>query len=285
MKKKTFKILKKYFEKEKSVLLAFLFGSFAKDRQMRESDVDIAIYFKDYNPLPSPLAELKRPKEIGDLRRKIWRKLTQILEREVDLICLNEAPAPLVSAVFKTGIPLKIGDEKLYWELYLRKSLEAEDFLNFVEDFWGIYKKARSISPEAKEKVRKRFQFLDKEMRYLEDFSRLTLEDYRENESKRRDIERWVEWIINALIDIAKIVLASEKKEIPNSYGDALFDFGLFIGLGKERSERLSEFAELRNILAHEYLEVIYGRIQNFIKKFPSLYKKIFQFLEKYLEK
>jgi uncharacterized protein YutE (UPF0331/DUF86 family)/predicted nucleotidyltransferase len=254
-KSKKIKALKRYFEKKPEVILAFLFGSFAKRREMKESDVDIAIYLKE-----------------KEKRARIYRELCHILEREVDLIDLEEAPASLVSNIFKTGIPLAIKDEKLYWELYLRMSNEAEDFLEFVEDFWKIYKTAKSLSIEARERLRIRFQFLDRELKFLEDFSKLSFQEYSEDETKRRNIERWAECIINALIDIAKIVLASEKKSIPRSYEDALFDFGILVGLNKEMAEELSGFAVLRNILVHEYLEVTYERIQVFIKKFPLFY-------------
>jgi predicted nucleotidyltransferase len=108
--------------------LAFLFGSLPVGREMKESDVDIAIYLKEKQK-----------------RARIHLELCRILEREVDLIDLEEAPASLVSNVFKTGIPLSIKDEKLYWELYLKMSNEAEDFFEFVEDFWKIKQRAKSL--------------------------------------------------------------------------------------------------------------------------------------------
>jgi predicted nucleotidyltransferase len=39
-------ILKEYFEKREDILMAFLFGSYAKAISHRESDVDIAVYFR-----------------------------------------------------------------------------------------------------------------------------------------------------------------------------------------------------------------------------------------------
>src|SRR3989338_11444362 len=133
-KKKKIALLKKYFEKEKDVVLAFLFGSFAKGREMAESDVDVAVYLKN----PSSKKE-----------DEIWSDVSKIIkDREIQLVCLNEAPAILVSDNFKTGIPLKIGDEKLYWELYLKKSTEAEDFCEFLEDFLKIKHQAKSLSKE-----------------------------------------------------------------------------------------------------------------------------------------
>ena len=267
---KKIKLLKKYFEKEPSVILAFLFGSFAKGKEMEESDFDVAVYLKEKNK---------------DSRRdKIWFEISRIIKKDVDLICLNDAPATLISNIFKTGIPLKIGDKKLYWELYLKISSEAEEFLEFVEDYWRIYKKAKSLESEEKIRILKRLQFLDSELKEIGEFKKLTFEEYLKNKSKRREVERWVENIINATIDIAKMILASEKKEMPKNYQEALFDFALFIGFNAKESEKFSKLADLRNILAHEYLDILYGKIQIFIEEFPKFSKRIFTFLEKYLK-
>ena len=260
-------LLKKYFKKQPSVVMAFLFGSFAKGREIKESDFDIAVYLKD-------------KKE----ENKIWSKVTDIVDKEVDLICLNESPASLTSNIFKTGIPLAVKDKKLYWDLYLKESSETEDFLEFAEDFMRIYEKSKSLIPEEKIRLLERIHFLDTELKEMDEFKKITFEEYQNNKSKRRNIERWTENIANATIDIAKIVLASEKKRMPKSYESALFHFGALIGLNEEQAEKFSKFANLRNLLAHEYLDILYGKIQKFIKGYPELYKKMFIFLKKYLK-
>jgi uncharacterized protein YutE (UPF0331/DUF86 family) len=164
-------------------------------------------------------------------------------------------------------------------------SSEAEDFSEFVEDYWRIYKKAKSIAPEEKNRILERLQFLDTELKEIESFKRLTFEEYKNDKIKRRNIERWAENIINATIDIAKIILASEKKEMPKNYKETLFDFALSVGLDAKESEKFSKLADLRNILAHEYLDILYGKIQNFINEFPKFYKEISIFLEIYLKR
>lgn len=264
---KKIKLIKRYFEKEPSVVLAFLFGSFAKGLEMEESDFDVAVYLKE-----------------KERRDKIWLEVTRIVEKEVDLVCLNDAPATLISNVFKTGIPLVIKDKKLYWELYLNKSSEAEDFLGFLEDFWKIKKRAKSLDKEGKARLLIRVDYLKTELKDLNRFKSLSWEEYRDDRDKRKLIERWAENIINATIDIAKIILASEKKKMPKSYGDALYDFGAMIGLAERESEKFSKLADLRNILVHEYLDILCKKIQDFIKEAPEIYKKIFNFLEKYLK-
>lgn len=277
IKDKKIELLKDYFSKREDVLMAFVFGSFAKGQQMLESDFDVGVYF---NPKCLPEDEQKR----FELEDEIWLDVSKIVEEEVDLTPLNEAPASLISSVIKTGIPLVIKDKRLYWDIYLTKSLESEDFLEFVEDYFEISKKAKSLAPEQREKLLLRLQFLNRELREVEDFKKLTLEEYENNIIQRRNIERWAETIINAIIDVSKIILASEQELMPRSYEYALRDIAILTGLNREEAEKFAKFAALRNILAHEYLEVLYKRIQNFIKEFPSLYQKISEFLEKYLK-
>lgn len=266
--------LKKYFQEENNVLMAFVFGSYAKGKAMRESDFDIAVYL-------NPKLEQKEKEKTED---RIWSKVSRIIEKEVDLVCLNQAPATLVSSVLKSGILLVIKDRKLYWKLYLEKSLEAEDFLQFARDFFQIARAAKSLNPEEETKLLERIQFLKNELQEIENFKKITFEEYEKNRDKKRNIERWVENIINATIDIAKIISASEKKKMPRSYEEALRDFGTLVGLTREEVEKFSRFANLRNILAHEYLDILYNKIQDFIKESPGLYKKILNFLERYLK-
>ncbi len=77
---KKIKLLKKYFEKKQEVLLAFLFGSFAKGFQMKESDLDIAVYFKNYHPTPSLLWQLKNQREKNNEFPAFYQKISKFLE-------------------------------------------------------------------------------------------------------------------------------------------------------------------------------------------------------------
>jgi len=253
---------RKYFQEKENVVLAFIFGSSAKGIAGEDSDLDIGVYLKD--------------KEEED---QIWREISKVTGKEVDLVVLNDAPASLTSNVLKTGVPLVVKDKNLFWDIYLTKTLEAEDFCEFVESYWKIYRRSGSLTPEDKTRLIERIQFLESEFQEIDDFKDLTLGEYQKDKVKRRNIERWTENIINATIDIAKIVLASEKKEIPKTYQESLLKFGLFVGLEAKEAEKLSIFARLRNILAHEYLDILYERIKNFITESQPIYHKIFNFL------
>lgn len=262
------RLLRRYLAGEPTVALGFLHGSFAKGSSMEESDIDVAVYLRN-----------------GDQEDRIWRDMTVLLKKEVDLLSLNNAPATLVSNVLKTGIPLIVRDRNLYWRLYLGMSTEAEDFLGFVKSYRDIFLRSKSLAPEDKARLLERVQFLEEELSDIEKFRQMSFEEYESERSKRRDIERWSENIINAAIDIAKIILASEKKTMPRTYEEALRQFATFAGLGREEAEQFSGFARLRNILAHEYLDILYGRIRDFINVFPKLYNDVSGFLKSYIDK
>lgn len=267
MEDKKIGLLKSYCEKDQNVLLAFMYGSQAKKLETGESDVDIAVYLKDKSA-----------------ENNVWRDLTSLVQAEVDLVMLDQAPATLVSNVLKTGLPLTIKDRTLYWKLYLEKTLEAEDFAEFAQSYWQIYQRARSLVPEEKARILERAVFLENELAETAKFQKVSRQDYESNKPLRREMERWAENVINAQIDIAKIILASEHKEMPKTYEEVLGRFASLAGLGQEEAVAFSSFARLRNILAHEYLDVVYEKIISLAGQFPPLHSKISGFLEEYLK-
>ncbi|MBU4298462.1 DUF86 domain-containing protein [Patescibacteria group bacterium] len=268
---KKFKLLKKYFEKKPEVLLAFLFGSRAKKREMWESDWDVGIYFKSKEYLELE-TEFDYPEE------EMWQELTAILKSDnVDLVVLNRARPSLVYSVLRIGIPLAIKDKKLYFDLLCKVSYEARDWWKFVDDYCEIKQKAKSISSEAKSQIKERLDFLIKEFGEINEIKKISWKDYLEDSFKQKIIERWIERIVMASIDISQIVLASEKRQIPESYQDTLKVFWVLY-IDENSFKKFGEFAKMRNVVAHEYLDIKWKKIQNFIKEAEKLCPK---FIEK----
>lgn len=260
-------LLKEYCENNRDIVLGFLYGSRARGIQTDESDFDIAVLLKD-----------------ADLENTIWRDMSRITESDVDLVSLDRAPATLVSNAFKSGILLTVKDRGKYLRLYLEKTNEAEDFAEFAKSYRAIADRSHSLSPEDRTRLIERVQFLEQELSEAERFRVLSYRTYREDRPQRREIERWTENIINALIDSTKIVLASEKKTMPKTYESALSDFVLFAGLGEEAALRIASCARLRNILAHEYLDILYEKIQEFVNELPEIQNSILPFLKKFTD-
>lgn len=125
--------LKDYFEKVDAVLIAFLFGSYAKSIPHRESDVDIAVYFKPKsNHMEWEEFDIKYAEE-----DEIWLDIERLLKRNVDLLVLNRARSSMASSAIN-GVPIIIKNRGLYLDFMLRVSQEAEDFRETVEDYWNI---------------------------------------------------------------------------------------------------------------------------------------------------
>jgi predicted nucleotidyltransferase len=166
-------ILKGYFERERLVILAFLFGSKARDRSQDFSDWDIGIYFK-----PDEYLESEQDKEYRDENR-IWSDLIDILETDnVDFVVLNRARPVLVYNVLRTGTPLVIKDKRLYFDLLCKVSYEAMDWWDFVSDYWKISQGVHSLSPEARSRVIEHIKFLEIEFREIDEMKNIGFVDY-----------------------------------------------------------------------------------------------------------
>jgi len=127
------KNLKDYFEKRDDVLMAFLFGSYAKSMPHIESDIDIAVYFRTKsNRLEWEEFDIKYEGE-----DEIWLDLEKLLKRNVDFIVINRARSSIANSAIN-GIPIIIKDRGLYLDFMLRITTEAEDFRETVEDYWRI---------------------------------------------------------------------------------------------------------------------------------------------------
>lgn len=267
--------LKDYFLKRPDVLMAFIFGSYAKGFVTLESDFDLAVYFKPQGRRLEFQEEQFYPAET-----KIWQEIEKIIELDTDLVILNRARPTLAFDILKNARPLVIKDRKLYLEFYLLVSREAEDFRQFAEDYWLVYQRSKSLSEEDRVKIIERLQFLDSEIEEFSLYQNLDLKTYRENKIQRRNIERWIETLLNALIDIAKIILASQKQKMPSTYLEVLLDFSLIAGLPEKEAVESAQFAKLRNILAHEYLDLRFQQIKKFIEQAEPFYQKLILFVK-----
>lgn len=266
------KKLRAYFEKEPNVALAFLFGSQAQGRSRQTSDWDIAVYFesKEYAELETNGTYSKED--------KVWGDVAKILKTDVDFLVLNRAKPSLVFSILNSGIPIIIKNRKLYTELLSRTHYEAVDFWNFVSDFWRIRERSSSLSPQDTSTLIEHLVFLENEFKDIDHFRDMTWKEYSEDRDKRRNLERWVENLVMASLDIAKIILASEKREVPQTYRESLRSVSELY-FDSQFAEQFSKFTDLRNIITHEYLDLRWDRIKQFIREadrlFPQFIAKI----------
>lgn len=279
--KKEISQLKKYFNKREDIIAAFLFGSQAKKTAGKLSDWDIGVYFK-----PTTAGEIEWEDTSKDYpqENKVWDDVIEIVKTDnVDLVVLNRAPSNIAASVISEGITLSIKDRKIFLDFMLLTMRQAEDYSCFVDSFYEISQRSASLSPRDREKLKKIIDFLGQEMDSYGYFSVFSFVDYQDLH-KRRDLERWVENMINSAIDIGEIILASERKKIPDYYKDIFVQLGLLAQFKPINVERWTEWVKLRNILAHEYLDIKWHKIEDFIKNSNVQFKVFLESAKKFLK-
>ncbi|MCX6718972.1 MAG: DUF86 domain-containing protein [Candidatus Taylorbacteria bacterium] len=274
------KKLGEYFKTRKDVAFAYLFGSVAKDRVHSESDVDIGVYFTPATRALEYESENRYPGE-----SEIWGDLEKITERQTDMVVLNRAPSTLFYAIMQEGIPLAINNEGLNNRMYLVISSAAEDYRDFVDDYFKIMQRSNSLSSVDREKLQRMISFIEKDCVDFKIFQNTDEMKYKDDRNLRRNIERWAENIVNSSIDIAKTLLGSEKRAIPQTYKEILKGLFVLDDFDDKVAEKLSSFSQTRNILAHEYLDLRFAMLSRFMKEGEPIYSYLIKYAEDVLEK
>ena len=199
---------------------AVLFGSAASGRLRPDSDVDVAVYGTSAGRL-----EVEQEREI-DREPEIQIALERVTQRNVELLVLNRAPATVCAAALTSGLVVLMRDAAFYSRYFLAVTSVAIDFLQTEREYRAIRDRSRSLSPVDRSRLERIADFIDTEMEDRERFRGVTQHRYRSDRDLRRNLDRWVEILINAAIDIGKIVLSSTQRPIPYTYGQILAEPG-----------------------------------------------------------
>lgn len=97
-----------YFSQKTGIVCLILFGSYAEERATETSDVDLAVLFSEPH-VPDPMTLIE------------WRgDLSILLNKEVDLVCLNTASPIIGMQVYKNGRFLIQNDQRKYDDYQIR---------------------------------------------------------------------------------------------------------------------------------------------------------------------
>lgn len=245
-------------ERYPQVSFAVLFGSAVTGRLRADSDLDVAIYGDS-----GGLLEIETDREIEG-EAEIQIDLERATNRNIDLLVLNRAPATVCAAALLTGLPVLVRDGALFRRYFLAVTDVASLFLETEREFREIRSRSGSLSDFDRSRLERLLEFIDEEMQDRAGFTAMTPQRYRTDRDSRRSLDRWVETLISAAIDIAKVVLASEHRTVPQTYGQILAELEALPAFSR-LAGRLKPLAALRNLMAHEYLDLRYGRVKGFV--------------------
>jgi len=267
------KRLSEYFKGRKDIAFAYLFGSVAKGTSHSESDIDIGVYFK-----PRTRELQYESSEEYDGEDSLWSDIERITKKQTDMVVLNRAPATLFDGVFRTGILLYDDGSGLRTRLFLAVTDAAEEFRDFVDDFYKIRERSRSLTPQDRERLIRMVSFLEQEITEYAKFKKIDQQEYQNNRPIKREFERWSENIVNVSIDIAKVLLASEKRAIPETYKAILEGMTVLPDFGEDTAKGLAQFSKMRNLLAHEYLDIRFSMLKKFVDESEPIYARLIKF-------
>lgn len=262
--------LKTYFEKRDDVVMAFVFGSQAKGYARKVSDWDIGVY----------LTEEQREQE-----QAMWRDAEMLLQTEVDLVVLNRAPATIAWTILRDGISLTIKNKRLYWNVMFRVSDEANAWYETSRDYYRIFERSKSLTPEDRDRLQRILTFLEKMVEEYSSFRTLRQEQYLSDVVEKRNIEHWIEHLAVSVVDIAEIILASERRPLPTIYKELVIALGSVEPFSQDETcQRIAEWVQLRNLLAREYLDYRWKQIAEFLQYTEPLFRIIVDRTKEFLK-
>jgi uncharacterized protein YutE (UPF0331/DUF86 family) len=141
------------------------------------------------------------------------------------------------------------------------------------------------LKEEFKQRLLRYIGFLEEELQDYPKFKLLKHPDYIADRDKRRNVERWIENIINSSIDISKVILTLEGIALPDNYREIVSSISAIKELKAIDAEALSRWVRFRNIIAHEYLDLRWDSIERFIQQTEPLYKNFLEKVKGYIGK
>lgn len=127
---------------------------------------------------------------------------------------------------------------------------------------------------------------IQRDLVYLTEFTDLSFDEIAKDYKTHKVVERIIEVVINAAIDINQHIVVEEGKgHLPFDFKKSfllLSDFGVY---PREFAEEISQSAGLRNILVHEYTKLDERKFYNSIKDCYRDYTKYCRYILDYLGK
>jgi len=133
----------------------------------------------------------------------------------------------------------------------------------------------------AKGRITESLQFIASEMKEFDaEYANKTWENYQQDKKLQKLMDRTLENILTALIEICGTILAQEGSSVEN-YLQALKECSAKLGFSCDDQEALAKLALQRNRLAHRYLNFRWQAIAMFINAKPLIQKLIIKISER----
>lgn len=133
----------------------------------------------------------------------------------------------------------------------------------------------------AKGRISESLQFIGREMQEFDiEYANRNWQDYQQDLKLQKLMDRTVENILTALIEICGTILA-EKSVAAENYSEVLARAAKEFGFSKEEADGLAKLAIHRNRLAHRYLDFKWQAIKAYMEHRTVIKRLLQKMLEK----
>ena len=133
----------------------------------------------------------------------------------------------------------------------------------------------------AKGRIIESLQFIGSEMKeFDEDYASKGWEEYQKDKKLQKLIDRTVENILTALVEVCGTILTQDNISVEN-YAQILRECSKKFGFSEDEQESFAKLAIQRNRLAHRYLNFRWQAISLFIKLRPLISKLLTEILKR----
>jgi len=256
--------------------------SLVRTKQARRAGPLIGISLSNFKPEINNV-EWEETKDYPE-EDQVWADCAEILGTDnVDILVLNRAPAGIAESALR-GVLLTMKDRRLWLKFMLRVTALAEEYRLFVKDFYEIAERSRSLSLQDRERLRRTLRFIEEQMALYAVYQVFSQKEYEENPRQRNEVERWLENIVNAVIDISKIILGSKKMLIPLTYRETVSQVIRALNLSDDFPKLFERWVRDRNELAQEYLDINWKRISEFAQTSEPYIRVVLDAAKTFLE-
>ncbi len=134
-----------------------------------------------------------------------------------------------------------------------------------------------------REIIEAKFDIIENDLRFLEEFKSMTAEDLKKNYRDLQAVKYSLLEITEACIDIANHIIAAKGFERVEEYSNMFIILVKNKVISGELGNKLAEMAKFRNFLIHRYAEVDINYLADIIKFHLADVKDFMKEIKKYI--
>jgi uncharacterized protein YutE (UPF0331/DUF86 family) len=131
--------------------------------------------------------------------------------------------------------------------------------------------------------IGRKLALIDTYLRQIREFSKISVNEYRQNWKTQRIVERTLQILVEECIDMANHIIADEGLRLPVGYADAFQVLMENRVLNKRLSATMEKMAKFRNVVIHQYEKIdpgiVVGILHRNLADFERYKKAILRYL------